>query len=272
MDNIEQNENELNLAEIVENLYWIIKRNFLWIVLTMFIFVASGITYAYLRKPTYEANEDIIYHANLEEGYVSSSDEVITQSYFKTVIDFCKQGCVIDRANFYYDYYINHKQSYKDVSEFIKAVKGAGSDSELYYTTDKVIYETYIVESKIEVKDNSSASLNNYELVIKYSDKNYNASVNKAKILVCAIDKEARLLSEDGRTKYFGVPVFVEDLGLITVGVDFSKTKIGLISIALGAIASAALVYILEMANRTMRDKDELERIVKADVLSMIDY
>ena len=72
---------------------------------------AVGILYAQTRKPYYVASEPVTYNVEAinnggaggnEEKYAFSARRVL----LNTIVDFCRQGIVLDRAEYYYDEYL----------------------------------------------------------------------------------------------------------------------------------------------------------------------
>ena len=110
-----------------------------------------------------------------------------------------------------------------------------------------------------------------------YTDKDKTSIANKIKVLVAAINDEAHVIKNNDisgtavQYKYFkNVKVVLEDMSLRGISVNDARKstvlKFALIGLAVGALA----VYIICMADRTVKDKDELESITETSVLAYI--
>ena len=266
-----EQDNGLRLGELIKSAFRTLKRNIVLILAVILLVTGAGVALAYAKKPTYTATQSAIYMA---EGYENNSgkDSEYTSAYFDTFIKFCNQGCVVDRANFYYDYYVKHQ--FTDVDEFIDAVSMVNStEDELYYdaTTDRVTTK-YISEGNISVSASASDSQTvSYMVGIKYRDASTALAKDKVKILLCAIENEANLVNEYGQKKYFGVNVSVKDYEYNGVSSDWSKSKVIVIAFILGVILSMLAVYVVSLMDRTLRDKDDLERLTGSDLLAYIE-
>lgn len=263
-------EDNKSLGAVLNRIWFYVKRN-LWLILAVVILstAVGGVVY-YMRKPNYIAKEDVIYRANLSESKVHSNDPIITQSYFSTVVDFFDSGCVIDRANFYYQKYLDNKESYQKVDDFISAVGKAVDGDELYYTVEKRVQNRYIYPSGISVSTLNSVNSENYELIIGYKDGSIQGAKDKVKILIMAIEDEANSLTPAGKYKYFSVKITLEDMNLIGVSGDWAMSRVLIIAFLLGLLLSAIVVYLKESFNITIRDDKELEKITGLNNLANI--
>ncbi len=107
-------------------------------------FTGVGFMYAYIDKPTYSVSELALYKAKILESQDSPYDYTATKSYLDTVADFCSSGVVLERANYYYDNYLQNKSKYQSVDDYVKEIKEQVSSSYSYE----------------EVKENPSLFLN----------------------------------------------------------------------------------------------------------------
>ena len=260
----------LHFRVILKRFLMILKRNAIIILAIMVVAVSLGALYASNRKPVYIASEDVIYHANVNPNSVSDSDKNITEGYFATVLDFIKSSCVLDRANFYYEKYQQTRADYQNVNEFIFAVDQAEEDSDLFYTTDKIVEAKYILSKSISTSVTMSGASPSYDFTVKYSDNDYAQAGEKVKILILAADKEANVKTEDDKVKYFGVSVSIQDMGLISIYEGWTKIEVYLTAIIFGIIVSTLVVYIIEISNKKLKDVSQIEEITETDVLACI--
>lgn len=258
----------LRLGEIIHRAFIAIKRKIVLILAIILVITGGGVIIANVRKPMYTAGERADYYATSSAESLSDVSSV----YFNTIVDFCKAGCVVDRANFYYDCFI-HRKTEQTLNDFIKEVEDAVPGDPLYYDTSKMIDVEHILKNQISVTVKKSNNNTSYMLVVKYSDLDSGAAVNKVKILLKAIEKEANLTTDEEGTdyKYFGVPVVIQDWGDAGFSSDWSKSRIISISLVIGIIVALLAVYAVNALDRTVKEKAELERITGVSVLAFIE-
>lgn len=264
-------DNGLRLGELLKSAFRALKRNIVLILAVVILITGAGAVLAYVKKPTYTATQSAVYKA---EGVNTNSreDSEYTSAYFETFVKFCNQGCVVDRANFYYEYYITHQ--FEDVDKFIEAVEMVSSTEDpLYYdaSTDRV-NKKHIASGNISVSASPSDSQTvSYMVGVNYKDASPSLAKDKVKILLCAIEKEANLTNELGQKRYFGVNVSVKDYEFKGVSSDWSKSRIIIIAFVVSIVVAVLAVYVVNLMDRTLRDKDELERLTGCDLLAYIE-
>ena len=97
----EQNVNNVvKERNLFQQVFKIIKRNILLLLITVLVVTSIGWVYASLRTPNYIAEAQVLY--SMGDGQDVTNDVNTTHAYKETVMDFCDNGVVIDRANFYY--------------------------------------------------------------------------------------------------------------------------------------------------------------------------
>lgn len=255
----------------LNRIWFYVKRN-LWLVLAIIVLASSlGLAVFHFREPNYIAKEDVIYRANLNENKVHSNDPIITQSYFSTVVDFFNSGCVVDRANFYYSKYLENKESYKTLDDFVSAVDGAKEGDDLYYSVEKRVNNTHIYPSGISVETLNSEKSENYEIIVGYKDGDVERAKQKVKIVILAVEKEANAKTPAGKYKYFSVKITIEDMKLIGVTGDCTLHKVLMISFLLGVLLSVVVVYAKESFNLTIREVEDLEEITGLNNLACLE-
>lgn len=263
-----EQENGMGLGELLFRVYLALKRRIILVLAIILIFTAGGAIVANLRKPLYTATQMVSYKATSDD--VNSTD--MTSQYFQTVVGFCNKGCVVDRANFYYDVYANSTE-FKNVKEFIEYVEAHANDKEdfSYYTVEKISAKKYIEQGRTSVSATSSTNDPVYVINIKYTDADRAAASDKVSILLCAAKLEVNSKNEKGNSKYFGVKITLENYGSLGIGSDWSKTRIVTVALVLGIIAALLAVYVINLSDRTVKEKKDIESITGVSLLAFIE-
>ena len=212
-----QRDSGVRLSDLLHRVYLELKRSWLIIVSVVLLSVAGGAIYSTLKPPIYTATEYCIYKATINKEEASYYDYTATNSYLATVLDFCNEGCVVDRANFYYDRFMNG--SFENVDAFNRAVAQAELEKagELYYTPEKRVNKSYISAGNITIVNGGEG----FKILVSYKDKDPDVIYNKLKILCTAINNEAVATNPDGTNKYFGVELFLQDWGFSGMDYDY---------------------------------------------------
>lgn len=264
---------------LIKEVLFAIKRNLILIIVTVMLCSACGLGYSFIKTPNYTATEEVIYSATDEKGsYAGTATSInIMRAYFNTVIDFCDEGVVIDRANAYYIMFLTENDPSLTVDEFI-----AGLESNDSYSGDQSKQDwenTYILKSNVKINAEVEGNEQDlYTFSISYTDVNPTEAEIKLKIYVEAISRELKAVSsvDDGsgtEDKYFsGIGNEIISLGLTGVVSDVSKTKLTIIGFILGVLIASALVYIISITDSSIKTKDELEDIVGVKHFANIDY
>ena len=132
----------------------VLKRNVLFILIVVILSTGAGAVFSNLKKPTYTATEKVGYYADVTQGGTNSTANSINamKAYFETVVDYCKTGCVLDRADFYYAKYLEaNTDGNLSVNQFVVKVL---SGEVVYEVDEKATRQHYwpsiIVSEKIE--------------------------------------------------------------------------------------------------------------------------
>ena len=259
---MEENEKGMGLGELLHRAFLAVKRRFVFVLVVILIFAAGGYVIAQIRKPFYTASERVLYQAGDE-----NTSPNVTSSYFESVKIFCGSGCVVDRANFYYDYYVYHTDSLKTVIDKIEA----GTDEELKYDTSKIVSHKWITQKNLMIYSSSATEVS-YMLTISYTDPSYTKSYEKLKIILCAIGQEINAPVEGSTSnKYFGEEIKIQDFGSYGISSDWSKSKIITIATVIGIIVALLSVYAINLTDRTIREKKDIERITGVSLLAFIE-
>ena len=270
-----QNQQE---GKTIRDLFIIFKKSF-WLILAIIVlFAALGLGYSFIETPSFTASRKVIItcenngvwkiDSDGKPKYDASANNPVDNintmnAYADTIMDFCDEGVVVDRANRYYINYLN--SSYEDLDEYIEFLETSSVDSD----AEGEIFSENIKLSKLAKEEEV-----NFSFKVEYTDENSQEAYDKLKLLIYAFKKEVLVTKEGSEeTKYFGnFKVYVEDMGAIgDVKPNTSKTKNILIFGAIGVVISFLVVYIKTVANNTVTTKEELERIVGAPVFAAIE-
>ena len=252
-----------------------IKRNVWMIILVTVLALAVGFGYISVVKPNYTATEKVAYKATNELQSTTQNNINAMNAFIGTIVDFCDEGVVIDRANFYYNGYLNEKRNEGEdytVQDYIDGIKA----KDTYDGTQ--VPGKFINASSIEVvSEVAEEDASKFFFYVSYTDPNSVAAVDKVKILVLAFDLETReqiIVDNKVEGKYFS-GIISEIVDLDTIGgaavSDMSKPRILILAFVAGIVISLLFVYIKVASDKSLTEKETLEEIVGADLLAYID-
>ncbi len=268
----------------IRDLFYVLKRNILLLLAVIFVFTIGGVLFANAQSPVYTARELVFFRAKSTE--TSSNSDVINislmRAYVQTVTDFADEGVVIDRANYYYEEYKKSEFNGNVDTYIAKVVEVVVVDDKTGETAPKPGADTYdgqITANKYYSKssigistgakaDDGSAP---FSFTVSYTDKTKTTSYEKVKILVLALRQEC--IEIDGADKkYFpGVDVEIIDDGPQgSPAINLSKNKTIMKFVVSGIVVAIVAVFLRNLLDNTVKTKEELERIVGVDVLSII--
>ena len=263
-------------GELIKNILFAIKRNLVLIIAVVLLCTAGGVGYSFIKVPKYTATEEVIYLAADEEGkYNGTATGInIMRAYFNTVVDFCDEGVVIERANFYYVQYVNRITTNEPdltVDEFIESLAIADPYDE---ASLEVVDENYIVKSGVSFSVAvESSEQDQYAFSIRYTDLDKEEAQKKARIYVEAFRRELKTTYGISGGKYFdGIEIDIISLGSAGVSSDVSKTKLAILGFVLGVVLASAIVYLISIADSSVKSKEELEEISGANLITTIEY
>lgn len=137
-----------------------------------------------------------------------------------------------------------------------------------FYPLDKegkiaVRNSTYISAGNIGISYTSKEE-KTFVFGVSYTDGNASKAIEKAKLLTLAFNIE---------TSYFftNMNAKIDDLGLKACNIDISKTTIVLFSGVIGVILAVLAVYAIYILDKTVKSKEEAERISGFPVLACIE-
>lgn len=275
-----------------QNIFAVLKKRLLIIISIVIAVTLIGAVVAYNKKPTYTAKENLNYMARA----VNSTDNTkininAMRDYIDTVVDFCDEDIVLLRAD---GLYIAYKESGKLVDEFIdtylnyfdstqfymaviagnSSMKEAVADFESasgYRNTGEVQQgqQTYFNSGSVGASTLNNSYDDTSSFVFKLSVQDGNAAVAKTKLRILALAVKIEIYDTFG-----GVTTTIEEMvnkvDEIGVSTNLSKKKIVLVSFLLGIIAALVVVYLIEVFDKTVKDKEVLEKLTGANVIAYI--
>ncbi len=116
-------EDKVTKGGFLPKLLAVLKKHFIVLIAIILGFVGVGFAFAFIDKQEFTVQELAFYKAKILESKDSPYDYTASKAYLDTVADFCRSGVVINRANYYYEDYLQNKDNYKDVDEYVKKVQ-----------------------------------------------------------------------------------------------------------------------------------------------------
>lgn len=264
-------------SSTISDILFVLKKNWILILIVVIISAIVGGVYAKVRKPEYIVKQSVNYHVETKHGEPNTSawyrnNINFMNRYIDTAIAFCGTEIVLDRAEYYYIQYVNgtntelnnYLQS-KDIDakkDFVKNEVAKKSQIQIP-VRDKKKAEFEFARIQTYTYSNEDASTG-YVFEISYKDTTIEKATAKAKILVLASAVE-------GSDFFSGVDTFMEDLGTLSVQRDMSTTKILILAVVLGLVLSLIVIYIKNAMDYTVKTKEDLEQITGSSVLACID-
>lgn len=266
-------------SNLIRDILFVIKRNIILALAVIILVSGIGVGYSYMRKPNYIASNRVSF--SIDGGTTASINEI--RQYVDTVVDFCDEGVVLDRANAYYVEWVdNYKDNLKDVNAFYKMfeqvedpITSQYNDIFLNYTrptgngSSSLKEEHFLTAGAVSTETVKNQEATNWVFKVKYTDKTQQDALEKIIILVLAYKHE--LYSDPQIKPYFtNLNVKISNLGLDGISKDVSKTKIVIIAFIIGIVLSLLVVYLKNLLDNTVKDKEDLERLTGVAVLGYI--
>ena len=265
---------EQNKGNVLNTIFFAIKRNIVLMLAIIIACTAVGLTYSLLQKPNYTASEKVVYRAKnvAEDGIGDNTTNNVNAmaAFVDTIVDFCDEGVVIDRANEYYKNYRNIQASDSDytVDKHIESLKAMDNYAGQY---NGDVY--YITAENVSIAYTAKTNDMRFSFSVKYTDKDASVAVDKVKILVYALDAESKAVGSNGENKYFdGIQNEILDFDTESVSTSMSKKFIVLVAFVLGVVIACVVVYVKMILDRTVSTKDDLQELTGADVLAQVTY
>ena len=264
-------------SNLIRDIFFVIRRNIILALAVIILVSGLGVGYSYLRKPNYVASNRVNF--SIDGGTTASINEI--RQYVDTVVDFCDEGVVLDRANAYYSFYIDGKNEgeYQDIKEFYNTYEQVDdknpSSNLIFNNYDREATlkdENFLVASAVSTETIKNQEATNWVFKVKYTDKNEQDAIEKIHILILAYKHEIIDGGDENgqQNPYFSIQVKISNLGLDGVSKDVSKSKIIIISVVIGFALSLLVVYLKNLLDNTVKDKEDLERLTGVAVLGFI--
>ncbi len=278
---MEEKENLQNEQNLLRRFLFLIRRYIVLILSVVILVTALGTGYSYIRKPSYTSSVRVSVSIS---GSTSATVNDI-RKYIDTIVDFCDEGVVVDRANDYYkDWLDDYKNTDSNVINFYNSFEkvvdpSTGMENELFKGYERpsnnqqgtLADETFILASSINTETVKHENATSWVFNIKYSDKNSQESVDKLYILLLAYKHE---LDKDnlGGQYFKNLSVNIENLGINGINKDLSKKRIVIISFLISVVLALALVYVINLFDKTVKDRVELSKLTGVQVVGCISY
>ena len=271
-------ENNQSSGFSLQSLILMIRRRLALILAVVILATAGGVVYAYMQAPSFTAGRKITITVQGYDDVLGGTKNNVNSmvAYIDTIIDFCDEGVVLDRANYYYKEYANAKEkgNCTDVDNFLERIQ-QGVIKDGYISGVTAVEEQYIKAKDLAIVNLGDKLETQFAFNIKYTDGNKVRAYEKASLVFYAYKKELQAVSNDtgiSEMKYFGgIEVFANDLGSLGVGSNTSKVKTVALFVIIGAVLGFVFAYAIHLLDNTVTSKHELERLTGTPVLSWID-
>ncbi len=259
-------------------------KNIVLFITVLVMALAVAVVYIKFSKTSYTATYETNYIATTDKKS-STDDYNITVQYFDTVVAFCSQPIVVDRANYYY-YQIEHNAKYMNMTSFNEKYNAFIEDVKngiITYNPSNLQGNKDIIISNLSTSatvKNNNGSQDTFYITFSYVDSDANLALQKLKLIILSANEEAntegdiesKYAESDINLKYFGTYVItITDMERYSSYSNKSNSRIVLIALVLGAIIGGVIIYLKYALDRTVHTKDVLERITGVNVLAVIE-
>jgi capsular polysaccharide biosynthesis protein len=263
-----ENQEKTSYAEnTLKKVLTVIRKNLIFIIIVCILASFAGACFSKLRKPVYTATAKASYYAEVNDknGEVNPASSVnAMKAYFETVVDYCKTGCVLDRADFYYSQFLQAKQSQSDLSlnEFFDKINAG----EYQYTVDELAQRKHFFASIII----SGIIEGDAQFLFKVSLKADDQLVarQKLRVLIFAFNEEIEYSFGGVKSS---INEFVANENEIECYSNVSLVRDLLIGFGIGVGLALVLLYVRELFDNTVKEKEDLEEITGATLLAYIE-
>jgi len=180
---------------------------------------------------------------------------------------------VIDRANYYYSNWRAKKAEGQTIDEYITDVKvrdNCTQENSKVNTKDKE-KSLIIDKSAVSVSTTTMDNYTQFFFSIRYTDTDMVVAQEKVKLLTLAFANELQLQDANQKYVYFsGLEIDIQDKGIEFVASDVSETRIVIIAILIGFILACFIIYVKNMFDNTVKDKQTVEQLTGAKLFSML--
>ena len=270
------------------NILYALRAHLLLILIITVLFAAGGVGYSKIRKPVYTATVpvqfDVVIKATDEHAHVLERDNQVASTnylfrYVESAVGICQSGEVIDRANVYYNYYL---QSGKNIDEFIdelyaiyKPLKAEHGEIPDYPVTEENRnanrnrwFSSGNVGTRYTAKDQNNLQVVDFSLWVRNLDSTVAREMARIYALAADVSLNEILVFDNGTA---GLIDLADSVSGISATPDMSMTKIVVIAAALGLIFALVTVYIMYLSDNTVKSKEQLEVMSGSSVIAYID-
>ena len=293
---MEENIKEESGGVFIRNALYVLRRNLILMLVIVILVTACGTAYAFTRNPKYTASYHVSFSAQSKTANgETTSNYNATSAYIDTIVDFCNQGNVVDRANYYYQQWLSEKADGTTFEDFVgngdnlSAVEplqnpnsqdgtyeyevGMIDDVSRTYNSGFLSDETYYDRSSISTETQAVKEETLRVFYIQYMDADPTVAKEKVTILFIAFVHEITAIDEEDPTKgkYFDdITPVIHDLHYSDSKEDITKFAIILIAFVIGAVLAIAVAYVKNMLDNTVKNRQELEMLSGTQVLATI--
>jgi capsular polysaccharide biosynthesis protein len=254
-------------------LYILKKRIALLLVIVVAVSVL-GVLYARSLEPKYTATELVFLRAR-NEAHDNITDNVSAMiAYIDTVVDFCDEGVVVDRANYHYNEYLKMKADGDSGIEKVEDYTRWSERHEFTYESQDIGIDYFKASNiKTTIGEKTITGNSPFLFTVSYTEDYQDVALDKVKILVHALKLESVEDNSNYDKKYFyGVEVEIIDEGTKGISTDISVKKTIALFVVFGVILGLAAVFLSYYLDNTIKSKEELERVAGVGVMSVIEY
>lgn len=277
--------NSNNSNNLIVSIWFALKRCLVLIIALVLLGTSCGIVYGFTKKPNYTAKEEVVLTVEDNDNGNIVINFNIMVAYINTIVDFCDEGVVVDRANFYYVLYQQRTQPGSSfmqdggysVSEFIEDIE----TMEDPYSTEEtaIVNRDYILKENVYVSEQVETQEQDvFAFTIGYTDPDLEQAKIKSKIYVMAFMREIQPAADKVGVKYFdGLNIVITRLSKensndnSNVTSDVSKVKCALIGFLVGAVLAAIATYIVSVTDVTVKSREDVEELTGSAVLAFIE-
>ena len=272
-ENLQQPVRENNTRSIRDILF-ILRKNLTLMLIVFMIVIVAGAVFTFVVNAGYTSKEMVMLNIKNEQ---STSDNtkpnVNTMSAWRhTIMDFCSQGVVLDRASYYYE-------------EYKKDVKEGSVDNVDDYITNNAIQDKsgydpenltkkYFSASKISINGfaEDSDDPEGFSFSVNYEGDSASVAYDKVRILAYAFGEEAGYEDGANGNVYFG-GMHVTITSFENLGTTSNKNVMTnmVVAVLLGLVLALVSVYLKIVLDNTVKSKEDLEKITGVSVLSAIE-
>ncbi|MBO4251132.1 MAG: hypothetical protein J5911_00540 [Clostridia bacterium] len=294
MDNeeiLKKQNNESGKGISFMDIFYIIRAHLILIIMITVLFGVGGFAYSRVRKPYYTASVPVEFKAEMFKAQTDSDKLPVDQTtsgsflfaYLENAVAICKSGEVIERANVYYKFFLESKM---DIDTFITTLKSAYTASERnerheipgYSVTDElraavrkeenpVFTANNIGTNYVAAKNSADAEID-FVLWVKNLDQQEVPKMARIYALAADVALNKILDLGGGASGLIDLSTSIKD---IPASPDMSQTNIIIISVVLGFIVSLIVVYLLYLADNTVKGKEQLEKLTGANVIAYLE-